>query len=54
MEIAADVTTNFDDFTLRAVSILEYNGIPYYRILQYAQMYTNWDDNRLSCPQYVI
>jgi hypothetical protein len=40
-----DDTNNSDAFKLRTVSI-EYNRI-LYRMHQYSQIYTNWDDNRL-------
>jgi hypothetical protein len=46
-----DSTNNFDASTLRTMS--EYNIIQS-RLLEYSQMDTNWDDNRLSCNQYVI
>jgi hypothetical protein len=52
MVIADDATYNFDASILRTVSI-EYNIIPS-RIHEYSQMYRKWDDNRLSCHQYVV
>jgi hypothetical protein len=51
MVIADDVSNYFDAFKLRTVS-MEYTRIPS-RIYQYSQIYTNWDDNRLPCHQYV-
>jgi hypothetical protein len=57
MVIVDDATNNYEAFTLQSLSS-EYNRIlrtTEYSILhEYSQMYTNWDDNRLSCHQYAI
>jgi hypothetical protein len=46
MVIADDATNHLDGNTLITVSI-EYNSIPS-RIVQYSQIYTNWDDKRTA------
>jgi hypothetical protein len=55
MVIVDDAANHFDAFTFRTVSI-EYNRIPYYhyRILQYSEMYTKWEANKIHGPTYAF
>jgi hypothetical protein len=53
MVIVNGATNSFDAFQLRTDVSMEYKRILSRIYQQYSQIYTNWDDNRLPCHQYV-